>query len=347
MVKKPLSYKDAGVNIDVGNDLIEKIKPLVKTTYKSEVISSIGGFSGLFEFPLHRYQNPILVSSSDGVGSKLKLACDNNTHHSIGIDLVAMCVNDVVVYGADPLFFLDYYSTGRLNIEQATTVISGIAEGCKQVGCALIGGESAEIPGLYQNEEYDLAGFCVGIVEKNKIINHNKVKPGDKIIALGSSGLHSNGYSLLRKVLSDNQISLNTPFNENESLINILLQPTKIYVKTILNLFQRFDIHAIAHITGGGLTKNIPRSLPCNTSAVIDLNTWKMPEIFQWLHKVGNIDFYEMLQTFNCGVGMIIIIDPNVSGLVLKYLEKTEEQAWEIGIIKEVNSLQAEVKYFS
>jgi len=345
MVKKPINYKDSGVNIDAGNRLVEKIKPLAKSTARSGVISGIGGFGGLFELPLHRYKHPILVSSTDGVGTKLKLAFDSNIHHSIGIDLVAMCANDIVVSGAEPLFFLDYYATGKLNVEQAATVIAGITEGCKQAGCGLIGGESAEMPGMYQTEEYDLAGFCVGIVEKNKIIDLNKVKPGDKIIALGSSGLHSNGYSLLRKILLDNQIPLNTPFTKGQSLSEILLQPTKIYVKSILNLLEQFDIHAIAHITGGGLTENIPRVLPHNTTAVIDLKTWEMPEIFQWLAQQGNIEVTEMLRTFNCGVGMVIIVDADDNQSILEYLQTTEEHAWEIGTIEAVNTHQPCVSY--
>ena len=345
MVKKPINYKDSGVNIDAGNHLVEKIKPLAKSTARSGVISGIGGFGGLFELPLHRYKHPILVSSTDGVGTKLKLAFDSNIHHSIGIDLVAMCANDIVVSGAEPLFFLDYYATGKLNVEQAATVIAGIAEGCKQAGCGLIGGESAEMPGMYQAEEYDLAGFCVGIVEKNKIIDPNKVKPGDKIIALGASGLHSNGYSLLRKVLSDNQIPLNTPFTEGQSLSDILLQPTKIYVKTILNLLEQFDIHAIAHITGGGLTENIPRVLPHNTTVVIDLKTWEMPKIFQWLAQQGNIEVAEMLRTFNCGVGMVIIVDADDNQSILEYLQTTKEHAWKIGTIEAVNTHQPYVSY--
>lgn len=345
MLKKPLNYQDAGVNIDAGNLLVEKIKPLAKSTTRSGVIAGIGGFGALFELPIHRYQKPILVSSTDGVGTKLKLAFDSNTHHSIGIDLVAMCANDIVVSGAEPLFFLDYYATGKLNVEQTAKVITGIAEGCKQAGCALVGGESAEMPGMYQAGEYDLAGFCVGIVEKEKIITGGKVKSGDKIIALGASGLHSNGYSLLRKILAVNQIPLSMSFTKDKSLSEVLLQPTKIYVKTILNLLKQFDIHAVAHITGGGLTENIPRVLPNATAATIDLDTWQMPEIFRWLQEKGNIEIAEMLRTFNCGVGMVLVVDACNNQSILEYLQAIGEHAWEIGSIEATNDHPAYVSY--
>lgn len=345
MIKKPVNYKDAGVDINAGSKLVKKIKPLAKLTNRLGVMSSIGSFNGLFELPINRYRNPVLVSSTDGVGTKLKLAIDSNIHHSIGIDLVAMCANDIIVCGAEPLFFLDYYATGKLNTEQAETVIAGITEGCKQAGCALVGGESAEMPGMYHAEEYDLAGFCVGIVEKNQIIGPDRVNNGDKIIALSSSGLHSNGYSLLRKILSDNSIPLNIPFTKSQSLREILLQPTKIYVRNILKLLAQFDVHAIAHITGGGLTENIPRVLPSNTTAMIDLKTWEIPGIFQWLSKQGNIEIFEMLRTFNCGVGMIIIVNSYDSGSIIKYLQATGEYAWEIGFIRPMDTNKLVLDY--
>ena len=346
MPSKIINYEDAGVSIDAGNLLVEKIKPLAELTSRNGVISKIGGFGGLFELPLHRYSNPILVSSTDGVGTKLKLAIDVNIHHNIGIDLVAMCVNDIIVSGAEPLFFLDYYATNKLNISQASSIIKGISKGCKQSGCALIGGETAEMPGMYQPKEYDLAGFCVGIVEKNKLITPNTVQSGDTIIAISSSGLHANGYSLLRKILLDHKIQLHTLFTKDQSFSDVVLKPTKIYVKVILDLLKKFDIHAISHITGGGLTENIPRILPNNTSAVIKLNTWKIPKIFQWIRQNGQIKISEMLRTFNCGVGMIIIVPSEDTKSILQYLKNIKEYAWEIGTVQDdTNIHRPYVKY--
>ena len=318
-----LTYKDSGVDITKGNQLIEKIKPIAKATLRPGVLAGLGGFGAMFEIPIDRYKNPVLISGTDGVGTKLMVAEMLNKHDTIGIDLVAMCVNDLIVQGAEPLFFLDYYATGSLNEEVATSVISGIGEGCIQSGCALIGGETAEMPGMYKGEEYDLAGFCVGIVEKNKIIDGSKVSAGDQIIALGSSGPHSNGYSLIRKVLKKSKPS--------SSQLNSLIEPTKIYVKSILSLIQNLPVHAISHITGGGLLENIPRVLPKHLAANLDQNSWELPQIFKWLQSEGNIDTMEMYRVLNCGVGMVVIVPKALSGEAIKILKSCGENAWLIG----------------
>ena len=318
-----LTYKDSGVDITKGNQLIEKIKPIAKSTLRPGVLAGLGGFGAMFEIPIDRYKNPVLISGTDGVGTKLMVAEMLNKHNTIGIDLVAMCVNDLIVQGAEPLFFLDYYATGSLNEEVATSVISGIGEGCIQSGCALIGGETAEMPGMYKGEEYDLAGFCVGIVEKNKIIDGSKVSAGDQIIALGSSGPHSNGYSLIRKVLEKSKPS--------SSQLNSLIEPTKIYVKSILSLIQNLPVHAISHITGGGLLENIPRVLPKHLAANLDQNSWELPQIFKWLQAEGNIDTMEMYRVLNCGVGMVVIVPKALSGEAIKILKSCGENAWLIG----------------
>ena len=318
-----LTYKDSGVDITKGNQLIEKIKPIAKATLRPGVLAGLGGFGAMFEIPIDRYKNPVLISGTDGVGTKLMVAEMLNKHDTIGIDLVAMCVNDLIVQGAEPLFFLDYYATGSLNEEVATSVISGIGEGCIQSGCALIGGETAEMPGMYKGEEYDLAGFCVGIVEKNKIIDGSKVSAGDQIIALGSSGPHSNGYSLIRKVLEKSKPS--------SSQLNSLIEPTKIYVKSILSLIQNLPVHAISHITGGGLLENIPRVLPKHLAANLDQNSWELPQIFKWLQSEGNIDTMEMYRVLNCGVGMVVIVPKALSGEAIKILKSCGENAWLIG----------------
>ena len=318
-----LTYKDSGVDITKGNQLIEKIKPIAKSTLRPGVLAGLGGFGAMFEIPIDRYKNPVLISGTDGVGTKLMVAEMLNKHDTIGIDLVAMCVNDLIVQGAEPLFFLDYYATGSLNEEVATSVISGIGEGCIQSGCALIGGETAEMPGMYKGEEYDLAGFCVGIVEKNKIIDGSKVSAGDQIIALGSSGPHSNGYSLIRKVLEKSKPS--------SSQLNSLIEPTKIYVKSILSLIQNLPVHAISHITGGGLLENIPRVLPKHLAANLDQNSWELPQIFKWLQSEGNIDTMEMYRVLNCGVGMVVIVPKALSGEAIKILKSCGENAWLIG----------------
>ena len=320
-----LTYKDSGVDITKGNKLIEKIKPIAKSTLKPGVLNGLGGFGAMFEIPLNKYKNPVLVSGTDGVGTKLMVAEMLNKHDSIGIDLVAMCVNDLIVQGAEPLFFLDYYATGSLNTEIATSVISGIGEGCIRSGCSLIGGETAEMPGMYKGEEYDLAGFCVGIVEKDNIIDGSKVSVGDQIIALGSSGPHSNGYSLIRKVLEKT-----TPSSEQ---LEALLEPTRIYVKSILSLNKSHPIHAISHITGGGLLENIPRVLPKNLAAKLDSNSWETPEIFNWIQDQGKIDTNEMYRVLNCGVGMIVIVPKESLDDSIKLLNSNGEDSWLIGEI--------------
>ena len=318
-----LTYKDSGVDITKGNQLIEKIKPIAKATLRPGVLAGLGGFGAMFEIPIDRYKNPVLISGTDGVGTKLMVAEMLNKHNTIGIDLVAMCVNDLIVQGAEPLFFLDYYATGSLNEEVATSVISGIGEGCIQSGCALIGGETAEMPGMYKGEEYDLAGFCVGIVEKNQIIDGSKVSAGDQIIALESSGPHSNGYSLIRKVLEKTK--------PNSSQLDSLITPTKIYVKSILSLIQNLPVHAISHITGGGLLENIPRVLPKHLAANLDQNSWELPQIFKWLQAEGNIDTMEMYRVLNCGVGMVVIVPKALSGEAIDILKSCGENAWLIG----------------
>jgi phosphoribosylformylglycinamidine cyclo-ligase len=318
-----LTYKDSGVDITKGNQLIEKIKPIAKSTLRPGVLGGLGGFGAMFEIPLEKYKNPVLISGTDGVGTKLKVAEMLNKHDTIGIDLVAMCVNDLIVQGAEPLFFLDYYATGSLNPEIATSVIEGIGEGCRQSGCSLIGGETAEMPGMYNGEEYDLAGFCVGIVDKNQVIDGSKVNEGDHIVALGSSGPHSNGYSLIRKVLEKS-----TPSAEQ---LNSLIEPTRIYVKSILSLANTLPVHAISHITGGGLLENIPRVLPDYFSAKLNSNSWSQPEIFKWLQKEGNIDSHEMYRVLNCGVGMVVIISKESSSQAIEHLSACGENAWLIG----------------
>jgi len=332
-----LSYRDSGVDIDAGNELVERIKPAVKATHRSGCIGSIGGFGGLFELPLDRYRNPLLVSGTDGVGTKLKLAIDIEKYDSIGIDLVAMCANDIAVLGAEALFFLDYYATGKLSIEVAEQVIGGIAKGCQQAGCALIGGETAEMPGLYAPGDFDLAGFCVGIVEKEQVINGEQVKVGNKLIALASSGPHSNGYSLIRKIIEFSGADLSQDCDE-KSLAEALIAPTRIYVKNLLALTKQIPVLAMAHITGGGLLENIPRVLPPQCAANIDRSSWSMPAVFDWLQSVGNVKTDEMFRTFNCGVGMVLVIENKHRDGCLQLLGELGEQAWEIGEIVERNS---------
>ncbi|MCG6937455.1 MAG: phosphoribosylformylglycinamidine cyclo-ligase [Gammaproteobacteria bacterium] len=337
---KSLSYRDAGVNIDAGNELVEKIKSSVASTSRPGVMGSLGGFGGLFELPA-KYQQPVLVSGTDGVGTKLKLAIDLNKHDTIGIDLVAMCVNDILVLGAEPLYFLDYYATGELNSEIAASVIEGIAEGCRQSNAALIGGETAEMPGMYGKGDYDLAGFCVGVVEKQKIIDGSKVKAGDVMIAIASSGPHSNGYSLIRKIIEISGADLDAAFGaSNCSLGQALLAPTRIYVKAIHQLLTSHDIHAMAHITGGGLLENIPRVLPENTQAVIHRENWQMPEVFSWLQQNGNVAINEMYRTFNCGVGMVLISNADEADDIISALNINGENAWRLGEISTGNRLQ-------
>ncbi|VAW50598.1 Phosphoribosylformylglycinamidine cyclo-ligase [hydrothermal vent metagenome] len=331
---KPLSYRDAGVNIDAGNKFVEKIKSSVASTNRPGVMGSLGGFGGLFELP-ENYKQPVLVSGTDGVGTKLKLAIDLNKHNTIGIDLVAMCVNDILVLGAEPLYFLDYYATGELNTGIAASVVEGIAEGCRQSNAALIGGETAEMPGMYNKGDYDLAGFCVGVVEKQKIIDGSKIKSGDAMIAIASSGPHSNGYSLVRKIIEVSGANINTSFGEDEQTLgDTLLAPTKIYVKAIHQLLENFDIHAMAHITGGGLLENIPRVLPDNMQAIVDTKSWQLPKVFQWLKNNGNVEINEMYRTFNCGVGMVLIVDADDAAAIISMLKQNGDTAWQLGGIE-------------
>ncbi|NOX92748.1 MAG: phosphoribosylformylglycinamidine cyclo-ligase [Gammaproteobacteria bacterium] len=329
----PLSYRDAGVDIDVGNQLIERIKPIAKATRRPGVLDSIGGFGALFEIPMDRYQQPVLVSGTDGVGTKLKLAMEIGRHDSIGIDLVAMCVNDLIVAGAEPLYFLDYYATGKLSLDMAEAVISGIGEGCQQAGCALVGGETAEMPGMYEGDDYDLAGFCVGVVEKSNIIDGSKVAIGDVLIGLAASGPHSNGYSLIRKIIEVSGANLDEDFH-GKPLGETLLTPTRIYVKALLALLAKVDVHALAHITGGGLLENLPRVMPTGTRAVIDSQSWQRLPIFDWLQTNGNVADDEMYRTFNCGVGMVLCVAGVDAEQTLTLLAEQGENASIIGRIE-------------
>jgi len=331
--QNPLSYRDAGVDIDAGNELVEKIKRSVASTKRPGVMGSLGGFGGLFELPLERYRHPVLVSGTDGVGTKLKLAIQLGKHDTIGIDLVAMCVNDILVLGAEPLFFLDYYATGALDINIAADVIEGIAEGCRQSGAALIGGETAEMPGMYQAGDYDLAGFCVGIVEKDNAIDGSKVEPGDVLIALASSGPHSNGYSLIRKIIEVSGSELSDDC-DGVSLADALLAPTRIYVSALNDIINHVNVHALAHITGGGLLENLPRVLPENTCGVIDTSSWSMPAVFKWLQQNGNVEQMEMYRTFNCGIGMVVVAPENDADSILQILEDNGSLAWRLGHIE-------------
>jgi len=327
--KTSLSYKDAGVDIDAGNALVDRIKGVAKRTARPEVMGGLGGFGALCEIP-EGYKQPVLVSGTDGVGTKLRLAMDLAKHDTIGIDLVAMCVNDLVVAGAEPLFFLDYYATGKLNIDTAADVVTGIGKGCELAGAALVGGETAEMPGMYEGDDYDLAGFCVGVVEKSEIIDGTKVKAGDALIGLASSGPHSNGYSLIRKIIEVSDADLNQEI-EGKKLSDALLEPTRIYVKSILSLMKQQQVNALSHITGGGLLENIPRVLPANTKAVINTNSWVLPGVFQWLQSAGNVESREMYRTFNCGVGMVICVPADTKDQALAALRASGESAWIIG----------------
>jgi len=332
-IPSSLSYRDAGVDIDAGNRLVDRIKPHARRTQRPGVLGRLGGFGALFELPLDHYHQPILVSGTDGVGTKLKLALELNRHDTIGIDLVAMCVNDVLVVGAEPLFFLDYYATGKLNVDVAADVIKGIADGCEQAGAALVGGETAEMPGMYQDGDYDLAGFCVGVVEKAKIIDGSRIQPGDALLALASSGPHSNGYSLIRKILAVNHAKLDQPLADGRPLGEALLAPTRIYVKPVLKLLEALEVKAIAHITGGGLTENLPRVLPTGVKAIINPHSWQRPAIFHWLQQQGGVIETEMWRTFNCGVGMIVCVAAEQVDPALHLLREAGETAWRVGEI--------------
>ena len=330
--KSHLTYKEAGVDIEAGNQLVRNIKGAARRTNRPGVFSGLGGFGALFEVP-KGFKEPILVSGADGVGTKLRLAIEYDMHQRIGIDLVAMCANDIVVCGAEPLFFLDYYATAKLDLTTAESVINGIADGCQIAGCALIGGETAEMPGMYSGKDYDLAGFCVGIVEKSKIIDGNGVLPGNKLIGIKSSGPHSNGYSLIRKILDQNKIDATDLSLSGKSLIEHLMEPTKIYAKVLLKLNKILAINAIAHITGGGLVENLARVIPNECKGIIDCSSWQMPEIFDWLQNAGNIDDQEMYKTFNCGIGMVLCVPAEEEKDILAALELEGEQAYVIGDI--------------
>jgi phosphoribosylformylglycinamidine cyclo-ligase len=330
--KSGLNYKDAGVDIAAGNALVERIKPIAARTRIPGVMAGLGGFGSLFELPLDRYKNPVLVSGTDGVGTKLRLAIDSGIHNTVGIDLVAMCVNDIIVQGAEPLFFLDYFATGKLDVNIAAAVIEGIGKGCELAGAALVGGETAEMPNMYADGDYDLAGFCVGIVEKSEMLDGSKVSAGDKLIGLASSGAHSNGYSLIRKIIERNQASLDEPF-DGKTLGETLLAPTRIYVKSLLSLIKKIPIHALAHITGGGLTENLPRVIPNGLNAQIDLKAWHYPAIFDWLQSNGNVSQADMLITFNCGVGMVVCVAAKDETATLNLLAELGETAFVMGEI--------------
>jgi phosphoribosylformylglycinamidine cyclo-ligase len=327
-----LSYRDAGVDIEAGDRLVDRIKPIAARTHRTGLLGGIGGFGALFEIPVNRYRQPVLVSGTDGVGTKLKLAMQLARHDTIGIDLVAMCVNDIVVSGAEPLFFLDYYATGRLDVDTAANVMKGIGRGCELAGAALVGGETAEMPGMYHGEDYDLAGFCVGVVEKERIIDGSRVQAGDILLGLASSGPHSNGYSLIRKVIELCDADLQSDL-QGRTLGDALLEPTRIYVKSLLALISEIPVSAIAHITGGGIVGNLPRVLPEKVKAVIDTASWTRPPVFDWLQRIGGITHNEMYRTFNCGVGMIVCVRHEHVDDALRLLRDHGEAAWRLGEI--------------
>jgi len=330
---KGLSYRDAGVDIDAGDDLVDRIKPLAKKTMREGVLAGIGGFGALFEVP-KRYQEPVLVAGTDGVGTKLRLAFEWNRHDTIGQDLVAMSVNDILVQGAEPLFFLDYFACGKLTVDTAATVVGGIAKGCELSGCALIGGETAEMPGMYPPGEYDLAGFAVGAVEKSKIITGARIVPGDTILAIASSGAHSNGYSLVRKIIERAGAKPSDDLG-GRPLGDVVMAPTEIYVKPLLKLISEIDVKGMAHITGGGLVDNVPRVLPENVQAILHRDSWQMPELFRWLQMKGGVADAEMVRVFNCGIGMVVIVSPAQADAAIKSLTAQGLKAWTVGEVVE------------
>ncbi|MCL2523350.1 MAG: phosphoribosylformylglycinamidine cyclo-ligase [Betaproteobacteria bacterium] len=336
-VKSPLSYRDAGVDIDAGDALVDRIKPLARKTLRDGVLGGIGGFGALFEVP-KRYAEPVLVSGTDGVGTKLKLAFDLNRHDSVGQDLVAMSVNDILVLGAESLFFLDYFACGKLDVDTAAAVVSGIARGCELAGCALIGGETAEMPGMYPAGEYDLAGFAVGVVEKSRIIDGKSIAPGDVVLGLASSGAHSNGYSLARKIIERAQPDLNAPFDEVDgqarTLADVLMAPTRIYVKPVLAALKKVAIKGMAHITGGGLLENLPRVLPENTVADLDKAAWPRPRLFDWLQAEGQVAENEMHRVFNCGIGLALVVAAADAEAAMAELAAQGESVYRIGHIR-------------
>ncbi len=326
------AYKEAGVNLEAADTLVKRIKRLASSTHTKGVLSDIGLFGGMFKLDLSDTRRPVLVSSTDGVGTKLKLALAMDIHDTIGIDLVGMNVNDIVVHGAKPLFFLDYFAADQLNVDQAEQVIAGIAQGCQLAGCALLGGETAELPGFYKPGEYDLSGFSVGIVDDDKIVDGSSVGVGQAVIGLGSSGLHSNGFSLVRKLIAEQNIDLHQPLPESDQSVGrVLLEPTRIYVKSILNVLRDFEIKGMAHITGGGLYDNLPRVLPRGVKASVDFSSWTKPPVFEWLHSLSGLSWPEMLQTFNCGLGIVLIVEERVAEDVLLRLQGLKETAWKIG----------------
>ena len=337
-----LTYRDAGVDIDAGESLIDAIKPVAKSTRRPGCMDDLGGFGALFQIPAG-YKEPILVSGTDGVGTKLRLAIDTGIHDTVGIDLVAMCANDILVQGAEPLFFLDYFATGRLDIDTATSVVRGIGEGCRQAGAALIGGETAEMPGMYEEGDYDLAGFCVGVVEKADIIDMSAVAEGDVLLAIASSGPHSNGYSLIRKVIEVSNADLDSRFGDT-TLGRALLEPTRIYAKPILALLQEIRPHALAHITGGGLPGNISRVIPDGLCAVVESGSWDMPAVFNWIQDNGNIVRQEMYSTFNCGMGMLLVLGSSDAPAAIKLLEERGEQVWLAGRVEKQTSDEERVR---
>ncbi|SOB75924.1 phosphoribosylformylglycinamidine cyclo-ligase [Marinobacter sp. LV10R510-11A] len=343
--KPSLTYRDAGVDIDAGNELVSRIKETAARTRRPEVLGGLGGFGAMVAIPAG-YKEPIMVSGTDGVGTKLRLAMQLGKHDTIGIDLVAMCVNDLIVGGAEPLFFLDYYATGKLNVDIAAKVVEGIGEGCEQAGCALVGGETAEMPGMYEGDDYDLAGFCVGVAERSEIIDGSNVRAGDVLLALESSGPHSNGYSLIRKILEVSKADLHQPIG-NTTLASALMAPTRIYVKNLLQLIRQVNISALSHITGGGLPENIPRVLPKGMIAAIDTTSWELPPVFQWLQNAGGVASEEMYRTFNCGIGMVVCVPESQKELALDALKALGEKAWQVGLIERAEDTEkdAVVRY--
>jgi len=345
--RPPISYRDAGVDIDAGNALVEAIKPLAKATRRAGADADLGGFGALFDLKRAGFKDPILVAANDGIGTKLKIAIETGLHDTIGIDLVAMCVNDLLAQGAEPLFFLDYYATGKLDVDVARSVISGIADGCKQAGCALIGGETAEMPGMYSGKDYDLAGFAVGAVERGQILPRGDVAAGDVLIGLPSSGVHSNGYSLVRRLVSEAKLGWDAPapFDASRSMAEALLVPTRIYVKPVLKAVRATaGVKALAHITGGGLSENLPRVLPDGIAAHVDLRTWRPPAVFGWLQQAGRLDDAEMLRTFNCGVGMVAVVAKDAADTVVKLLEVEGERPVRIGAIEPGRGVKSQAK---
>lgn len=331
--RAPVTYRDAGVDIDAGDELVERIKPRVKRSMRPEVLGGIGGFGALVEVPLDRYRKPVLVSGTDGVGTKLRLAIDTGRHDGVGIDLVAMCANDVLVQGAEPLYFLDYFASGKLDVDVAERVIAGIVEGCVQAGCALVGGETAEMPGMYHGADYDLAGFCVGVVEKEAIIDGSKTRAGDVVLGLPSSGPHSNGFSLIRKILQVSAADLQADL-QGVSLIDRLMAPTRIYVKPLLKLMGEVSLHGLSHITGGGLVDNIPRVLPDGLEAILERRSWRREPVFDWLQQQGRIADPEMYRVFNCGIGMTVHVSANDAQRAIGVLRDAGQEAVVIGEIR-------------